>query len=1398
MQTIYPWSRFWCPQGKPITLDFNGSFLSDPEDFLGRHSNAHLIATDNLAREECLVLLGDPGSGKSYELARLVESERRNLTLGEKLHVLDLATVGGDSGLVRALHDEPELKQWQAGAERLTLAIDSVDEAQLFLGNIGKVLARWLASLPHDRLRLRIACRGTEWPSSLDACIRERWGDRAKTLELAPLRARDVREAATLSRLDVDAFMEAISTSSVQPLATHPVTLRFLLSTWLQSNKLPDTRGELYERGCAILAEGRIGSPERPAGSWSVSQLLEIAGRIAAGTLVCGKEGVFVGLEDGPTPAGLATVSELAGGTEVVRSAPFEVSESALRSTLRTALFTLRTQESVGWAHKTYGEFLAGRYLATRLEPVQAAALLLHPDDTTRVIPQLHAVAAWCAVKIPDVFEAIVRSDPLVLLQGDASALRDDQRAALVEHLLAKVADGQGDDSDWGLRTTYATLRHPGLAIQLRRYVGDRAANPIVRRMAIDIAEACQCSAVINDLVAVALCSEDNDYTREQAAEAVRKIGDGAARERLRPLLSPSTVQEELFGIALSALWPDRMTPEELFGILPVTESRGSTRINIGGGYWRFLDELSGSLRENYLPAGLAWVEGLQDDDGLERYGNLAQALVRAGWKHIDLPDVYPAFVRLIRARIERHESLVGDPRSDEESPFVLSDAMRRLLVEGLLKLATPLKYESSRLANGNPPLILEVDIPWLLEHCVSTSASQGRWIDLVVFMFKRSENAEVIDDVLRAAMTNPELRAALGTYWSGVDLESVEAREMRQEVATEQAYRDEASRRRESAPRKRSPEERLMSLLAQESDRAVWPQVAHTLGLALRPAMEGGEFQSELWIAVSDATRARVLACAEAYLEWLEESGPGDREAAHTRDWPACAALRLLALRNSSWLSARSDRAWAAWTRALVERFDDQAGRPDRWLLGEAIRRNPEAVHEALIEAVSAASANGIVDIVLRAIRASWSHSVEVRLFDILASYRLPQRAEAELAGTMMDCGSLRAWEHVKSIVVTPTSRVRRAIELGRVLLERVDSTTWGELHSALCHLPFLGRAIIRAYARRAHGDSLGHLEKLEPHQLAECYLLAIPQSRKSQGRPQGRAARSGMRHWSFDRMCSQIVQRLVRLGTSESVVAIETLRRERPDRVILPFLVHDAKSTLLERQWRPPTPLALLALVRDRRLRLVESGDQLLDVVIEALTGYQRWLHATPTPGVRFLWDRQASAKGKVVRDEEKYRPLDENELSDFLKLHLDRALGDRGVIANREVEIRRGYGSSKGQRTDVLVQATTRPGLRDDGRMAVVSVVIETKGCWNTELDTALETQLRDQYLREHGAQHGVYLVGWFPCDAWDVSDPRRANVPKVDISTLRAGFDQQALKASGQGVQIRAVVLDARLG
>ena len=155
----------------------------------------------------------------------------------------------------------------------------------------------------------------------------------------------------------------------------------------------------------------------------------------------------------------------------------------------------------------------------------------------------------------------------------------------------------------------------------------------------------------------------------------------------------------------------------------------------------------------------------------------------------------------------------------------------------------------------------------------------------------------------------------------------------------------------------------------------------------------------------------------------------------------------------------------------------------------------------------------------------------------------------------------------------------------------------------------------------------------------------------------------------------------------------------------------------------------------------------------------------------------------------------PVDENVLSDYVRDHLQGDLVGRGIVLNREVQLRPSVAPGTGQRTDIHIDATAK----DVGRQVfeTLTIVVEVKGAWNPELFTAMKTQLRDRYLSGTRMRRGLYLVGWFASALWRGKDARRARIPRVRRDALVKRLEKQARDESTDGIRIEALVLDATL-
>jgi hypothetical protein len=224
----YDWKRYWIPWEKELPLDDAG-FLLDPaeaSDSWWSHTN-DAVSFDSLIQSPCLVLLGEPGMGKSSTLESAAGLTEKAVE-GTAAQVLrcDLGPFNTDSGVVNDIFESEEFVAWRNHRRPLHLFLDSLDECRISIPGVARLLGRKLGRLPNTNgLFLRIACRIGDWPELLETTLGEKWGnDVPKTLILAPLARAQVEQAARYERQDADAFVEAVISRELVAFARSPLT----------------------------------------------------------------------------------------------------------------------------------------------------------------------------------------------------------------------------------------------------------------------------------------------------------------------------------------------------------------------------------------------------------------------------------------------------------------------------------------------------------------------------------------------------------------------------------------------------------------------------------------------------------------------------------------------------------------------------------------------------------------------------------------------------------------------------------------------------------------------------------------------------------------------------------------------------------------------------------------------------------------------------------------------------------------------------------------------------------------------------------------------------------------------------------------------------------------------
>jgi len=544
-------------------------------------------------------------------------------------------------------------------------------------------------------------------------------------------------------------------------------------------------------------------------------------------------------------------------------------------------------------------------------------------------------------------------------------------------------------------------------------------------------------------------------------------------------------------------------------------------------------------------------------------------------------------------------------------------------------------------------------------------------------------------------------------------------------------------------------------------------------------------ERYSFTWAGKRDATRARITEAARRYVASpppIDQSWLGT----NTLHRPALAGYRALGLLHAidpPFLGNLPAPEWVVWA-PVATAFPLQS----RSMWGEK-------PHTEIVRLACGRAPNAI----LAALNTFWwesdrlDHCWDDRIAAVLLEKARTRSLHIDhlrsLLYQLLKHGYGPAIEYSRSLVAVPLPQddAARAVAMNaaQVLLVHCAQFAWDWLRPVICADTGFGRELFEQVAH-FHDERIGGLgARLAENEVADLYLWLAAQYAHEED-PHYEGAHTVSPRESITRFRDGLLNHLRSRGTPEACEQVRRIARELPRLAWLKWAVQEAEEHTRQQTWRPLEPQKIVALAQDRQRRYVENGRQLLDVLVESLEHLQEALQGE-SPAAVELWDNRGNARSP------RWRPVDEPRLSEWTARHLREHLSGRGIIVNREVQIRRG------EATDIHVDAVMPD---DQGNAAgAVSAIIEVKGCWNRDLDAAMETQLVGRYLKDNHCPNGLYLVGWFTCDQWDAGDYRETDSPKGSLEEARKRFAEQAERLQGAGallgLALRTVILNASL-
>lgn len=457
------------------------------------------------------------------------------------------------------------------------------------------------------------------WDADAERAVRSRWPD-VRVVDVCPLCREDLRALGAVAGADEWAFVARAIEDGAVALAAHPATLQ----TWARLRTR--SRVEMFE---ACL---------RP----------------------------LVADEDWARLCRLAWLSLLSGQP---------VAPDAEGAVLRSSLFRHHAG-GAAFIDPSFATFLAAWHGAHAVPGARRMldVALVDVGEGFELVPELESFAAWLISMRPELMGAF-SGDEAMRLTTSGVDLPDAGRAALLETLVTGHRRGR-ISLGYLTRTSSQRLVHPDLARQLRPLLTDEDA--VLARTATLLAR--HAPALASDLLALVEAAETPTLVRARAVRSLLEFDDQAAIPALRALVIEQRFEDpedRVFGSALAGLWPEHLTPEELFGAL-----RPPRRPSFLGEYRWWLMEAEPAvapLDGAGLVVALDWVARVSPGD----FDKLPAAVLARAAADLDDADVRAAFQNAVAALLERFELPVVDFRAHREvalaAAFPVAEARRQL-----------------------------------------------------------------------------------------------------------------------------------------------------------------------------------------------------------------------------------------------------------------------------------------------------------------------------------------------------------------------------------------------------------------------------------------------------------------------------------------------------------------------------------------------------------------------------------------------------------------------------------------------------------------------------------------------------------------------------------------------
>jgi hypothetical protein len=562
------------------------------------------MSWQQLLEKRLVVVVGEPGSGKTWEFRERANALNDTEAVGFYIELERLV-----AGQIPEIFDEQSRKRferWQKSSKDAFFFLDSVDEAKFRrISDFYTALDKFVFGIGEEsltRARTFISCRVSEWQPESDAyevVRRLRLRRRAKfrfsqrqridqavnvsttaedvgskeplilVVQLQPLDSSRVRKFVEGRGVqNGDAFIGEIERNYAWEFVRRPVDVVDLINFWLSRGRL-GSLSEMINHDVNLKLSASRRDPTDPL---SIGDALAGAQSLAASTNFC-REFNFKVPDD-------SYVASNAIDPRVVLPADWRTDQ--IKALLTRPIFDGASYGRIRFHHRRVAEYLAAQWLSQRMRegcPVGElnGLLFAHIGSAEVLRPSLAPVAAWlCCGDEPwneHVRTWITATSPAIHLEyGDPACLSVEYKRALLDALKVQ---GRNRKRQWisSSPDSLSRLAAAELTNDVGGMISDTALSQDLRAVMIDVARYGDLKGCVGSILQVIENVDESLALKTHAAAAIRDIADTQSLERLAAVARDTeSIPNRLCGLFCEALYPAIIDEHELIALLRKTE----------------------------------------------------------------------------------------------------------------------------------------------------------------------------------------------------------------------------------------------------------------------------------------------------------------------------------------------------------------------------------------------------------------------------------------------------------------------------------------------------------------------------------------------------------------------------------------------------------------------------------------------------------------------------------------------------------------------------------------------------------------------------------------------------------------------------------------------------------